>query len=314
MAVTPEEYVKYRDFSKSKIPEMGSVQFDKNTTLWHYTNGAGLLGIIENGTLRATHVACVNDSTETLYASRLYTKALAKLANNGKIDEREKQFLLRLIDDIGETPGQPANAASKFFITCFSDSPDDVNQWLKYGGQHGENGYAIGFKADQLPFDPHSLVVKVSYDSELHLKLADDAARSTLTFYREGLVGDRLADPTQWATEFFKAWDHALYRLTPLLKDACFSSELEFRMVHELQNTELSQIKLLQKETMLARYLDLKPNETFTSRLPRLPIAKVIVGPGRHQKISGVSLKTRLTQLGYQDVPVIFSERPVQRP
>jgi hypothetical protein len=314
MPVTEAEYEKYGAFTREKVAEMGSLDFDRDTTLWHYTNGTGLLGILEKGTLRSTQVACVNDSTETLYANRLFRDAVDALLKEQEHDQLSKVFLSRVLEEIKEVPEIPAHAASKFFISCFSELKDDINQWLKYGGAFGENGYAIGFRAEGLLFDPNTLVVRVSYDCNLHRKMAKDAALATLNFYREGLVGDRANNPEVWAAEFFEAWDHAIYRLSPLLKDEGFSAEKEFRMVHELQESELPSIRLLQKETMLGRYMDLEPPGEFIPGLPRLPITKIIVGPGRHKQITSVSVRTRLTQLGYRDVGVEVSKRPVQRP
>jgi hypothetical protein len=42
--------------------------FQLPETLYHYTDAAGLKGIIESGAIRATHVAYMNDASEYLHA------------------------------------------------------------------------------------------------------------------------------------------------------------------------------------------------------------------------------------------------------
>jgi hypothetical protein len=70
----------------------------------------------------------------------------------------------------------PGHADSKFFLSCFSEIRD-INHWLEHGGEHGENGYAIGFRAIGLRIDRNTAVVRVNYDTALHQRIAEDAAR-----------------------------------------------------------------------------------------------------------------------------------------
>ncbi len=51
-------------------------------------------------------------------------------------------------------------------------------------------------------------------DTALHQRMAEDAARLTLEYYLDGLVGERVEDPAEWGKEFFHAWDR---RYTDLL-------------------------------------------------------------------------------------------------
>jgi hypothetical protein len=55
---------KYQEFVRRQVEQLGSLDFDREVVPWRYTNGAGLLGILETGTIFSTQVSCVNDSTE----------------------------------------------------------------------------------------------------------------------------------------------------------------------------------------------------------------------------------------------------------
>lgn len=314
MPVLPEETQRYTDFTRQKAKDLGTFDYSPETTLWHYTSGAGLLGIIESASIRATQVSCVNDSTETLYATRLFRNAILALKEKSAEDQSASAFLDETLRITAEPANMPAHAPSPFFVACFSELEDDLNQWLKYGGPHGENGYAIGFVARGLQIDPNTAVVRVSYDKGKHEAIAAETAEATLAFFREGLVGERMQDPAKWGQEFFESWDRAIYRLSPMAKDECFKAEQEFRMVHELQTSELPNVRFQQKENMLARHIDLETPVWMQQRTPKLPIVKVMIGPGRHQEITRVGVMTLLNQMGYQNIEVLLSKRPVQRP
>ena len=315
MPVTPQEAEKYRNFVSQIVAEAGIANFDPNMTLWHYTNGNGFLGMLESGSIRATQVAAVNDSTETVYATRLYRQAIIKLKQQNTADEFAQGFLQGILDETEESADLPGHSDSKFFIACLSELEDDINQWLKYGGEHGENGYAIGFLARGLFLvDSNSAMIRVNYDNALHQRLADETAQMTLRFYMEGLVGDRADDPEKWGKDFFAAWDQAIYRLAPTIKDEGFSAEREYRLVHELQSYDLPFVRYQQKASLLGRYIDLKTGGWEGLRVPRLPIQKVMVGPGRHKGITKKSVASLLDQMGYQNVEVSMSRRALQRP
>jgi len=314
MPCTEEELEKFRRFTRQAATDAALLAYDPNMTIWHYTTGSAFLGMIESGAIRATQVAAVNDSTETVYATRLYRNAIIGLKDAQAGNELAQGFLQSVLDETHESPEMPGHADSKFFVSCFTELQDDINQWLKYGGEHGENGYAIGFRAIGLRIDGNTAVVRVNYDTALHRRLAEDAARLTLDYYLEGLVGDRAQNPAQWAKEFFEAWDQAIYRLSPIAKDQAFSAEREYRMIHELQSYDMPFVRYQQKSSLLGRYIDLKPNGWEGLRVPRLPIQKVMIGPGRHKGITKRSVESLLQQMGYTGVDVLLSERPVQRP
>jgi hypothetical protein len=314
MPCTEEELEKFRRFTRQVWAQAGLANFDWNQTIWHYTNAPGFLGIIESGSIRATQVAAVNDSTETVYATRLYRGAITRLQQAHAGDDLVQGFLQGVLDETVEAPDMPGHADSKFFISCFTKLEDNIQQWMNYGGEHGENGYAIGFNPRGLLIDGNTVVVKVNYDTALHQEIAEETARLTLQYYQDGLVGPRLNDPVQWGKEFFAAWDQAIYRLSPIAKDDGFSHEREYRLIHELQSYDMPFVRYQQKAHMLGRYIDLKANGWEGLRVPRLAIQKVMVGPGHHKGITKRSVESLLQQMGYTSVEVLMSQRPVQRP
>jgi hypothetical protein len=143
---------KYRQFVFEQVKTLGSLDFDFEIILWHYTTGDALIGIVESGTLFSTQVSCVNDSSEIRYAQSLFRQALTDTLSAYKGDERVKQFLTKYLKLMEEDPQVPSHAPSQFFIACFSAETDSLSQWRAYC--NGVNGYAIGFKPAALVGSP----------------------------------------------------------------------------------------------------------------------------------------------------------------
>lgn len=310
MPILPEDEKQYQEFIQSKVKDLGSLNFSGETLLWHYTNGSGLLGILESGTLYSTQVSCLNDSSEIRYGTSLFKNALIALLPKYSANAAIEPFLQRYLKLMEEEPERPNHAPSPFFVTCFSQQEDDLNQWRSYCG--GENGYAIGFVASTLFGSPNSVMVRVNYDRTLHEKLAAEIAEATVKFLQDGLDNKRAESPQKWEEEFFTYWDPFITRLAPMVKDPGFSSENEYRIIHEFHIGELKDMKFVQKRTMLSRHLALSFPFGGEAWVPRLPVAKVLVGPCRHREITRISVDTLLRKMGYGTGKGFSSQRPFQ--
>jgi hypothetical protein len=135
--VTLSENEKYRSFVSEKASEVGCFDFKPDDIVWHYTDGAAFLGILQSSQLYATQVAPLNDKNETRYASALFKDAVEKLIEEKGEDTEAHTFLHRVIEFLKEDPTTPTHGTSKFFVTCFSAKQDDLAQWDRYGKKNG---------------------------------------------------------------------------------------------------------------------------------------------------------------------------------
>ena len=298
----------YDEFLSGQVKVLQSLDFSPETVVWHYTKGAALQSIIETGTIYATQVSCLNDSSEMRYASGLFKRALLalvpKYANNPVVES----FLQKYLGLIEDTPDMPTHAPSKFMVACFTELEDDLTQWNGYC--KGENGYAIGFRLKGLFYnDGNSLVVRVNYDQALHEKVAAEVAEATVRFYLEGLPSNP-AEVETWKDSFFVNWDTRITRLAPMIKDPSFAAEKEFRIIRELQVSDLASMKFVQRDTMMSRHLPLR-RQFGEQKFPMLPIERIIVGPCRHREITRISVDTLMRQMGYGTGHVTASKRPL---
>jgi hypothetical protein len=295
--------------------------------LWHYTSGHSLVEIIGSNQLYSTHVSCLNDNSEIRRAALLLHQAFRAV--------REARSLTRpvllAVDDLfaaikelsfsgGDDPsGFLPFDESPWFVACFSKCADDLSQWRAYAG--GENGYAIGFEAKHLhnaasPKGNPAHLVRVNYGKE-----EQEAAARAITEEMVRLYGDGIAEKdisskeqlAQWTDEFAREWMDLFSLFAPLVKDPAFKAEEEYRIVIPLLDDDTQNLEFEQRASLLARHLPLRFSDTNPLTPPKLPIAEVVVGPGRHTGVSCMSLKELLDKNGYRACRTSISAVPFQR-
>lgn len=310
MPVTADENDKYRRFVNAIANELGVFAFHPETIIWHYTNEQGLLGILQSASLFATQVAFLNDRRETKYAQNLFLEAIKLIQTERASDPEAVAFLDLVQAAIKDDPDNPTQGTSKFFVTSFSGEEDSIDQWNQYSKWHG---YAIGFIARGFFREPNSTLYRVVYDHEKQLSAVKKIAAATLDFFREGLIPERATNPGLWGHEFFTAWDEWIYKFAPLAKEPKWSTENEFWLVHELKPSEISRVRFLQRDKVLARYLQLDTPSWKGSRQPLLPISRIVVGPNNEDAFNAQSVRLLLQQMGYgTDVTVTTTKQDLR--
>lgn len=315
---TIEEDKQYLAFIEGQAKTLRNLDFTGDEVLWHYTTGDALLSIVDSGTVYATQISCLNDSTELRYGIQLLREALMTTQTMSSLHTdqedvpltlEQNQLLEKLLiatTGADQPAAQPA-IGSAWFVSCFSTQRDDLSQWRAYGLK--ENGYAIGFQARGF-FGPGNIVLRVNYNEDDQKKAAVEVATATLRFFQEGLFARADVTWETWGVEFLTRWGFWLGRLAPMLKNPAFSGEKEFRIIHELQTNERGKLRFKQKQSLMSRHLPLAfpPTEGAAGMLP---IVEVIVGPSRHKELSRASVEEFMRQKGYR-VPVTTSMVPYQ--
>lgn len=137
--------------------------------LWHYTDAAGLLGILGNPddsvpvtkrlantrvyrpVFHATMAEYLNDSRELLHGLELVQGWLREVPDRivPSLDERVRVFLSDLCDAIGLISDREYFALLHCHTVSFSKRSDVLSQWRAYG--RGTGGFAIGFDTQAFP-------------------------------------------------------------------------------------------------------------------------------------------------------------------
>ncbi len=277
--------------------------------LWHYTNEAGLHGILTSRLIRATAFEGLNDRTEITIGQELVQQAAQALerSNAGNLALLWKSFLRhyenRRLTDV-----------ARVFVSSLCQNGDGLPMWREYGGRSA--GYAIGFES--LPFEnleaaPNAplaaAVVKMRYD------------RAALIAHFGEVLGALGEEIHRWCSENVHEADALWSRglaillrraasLTITAKHHSFADEREWRVLAVAMPNADDVIK--QPPSLGARaYVEL-PLVEGDARL--LSLRGIRLGPLATSG-QGEELVKLLDSLGYKSPAtlVLTSEVPLQR-
>jgi hypothetical protein len=111
--------------------------------LYHYTNDAGLAGIIESGQLRFSDIFSLNDPSELRHGLGIAIGLLKSRSADARPEIATFAGMFERFDLDARI-----EAAGHFLICCFSADGDDLGQWRAYA----DNGQGTGH-TDQAAFD-----------------------------------------------------------------------------------------------------------------------------------------------------------------
>ncbi|WP_428673817.1 DUF2971 domain-containing protein [Reyranella sp.] len=118
-----------------------------SSPLHHYTDMAGLVGIIGSAKLWFTGIFHMNDPSELHHGSDLAREHLFDIMQD-EPSPQTSEFCAVLLKYLDGTFG----SAFSFFVTSFSQTPDDLAQWQTYADDG--RGVAIEVAPDWLKPDP----------------------------------------------------------------------------------------------------------------------------------------------------------------
>jgi hypothetical protein len=114
--------------------------------VYHYTDAAGLLGIVTDGTVWATHYEYLNDASEFKYAVGVMKSVIEKATTGAKPGSSKARIrdVMSKGNITSDDSADPKEAADRQeFVACFSEGGDELSQWRGYGKSIG--GYSVGF-------------------------------------------------------------------------------------------------------------------------------------------------------------------------
>lgn len=221
-----------------KITREWSNQHEPPThNLHHYTNVAGMRGILESSSLWASDARYLNDATELLYAVRLIDDVAEKVVRSFDTGEsftarlpHRRGFARNLF--INEEFTQFDARGPVPFVASLCEDDDLLSQWRGYA--KNDLGYSLGFSSHSLTprgaLPRQTFLRKVIYDPDQqrrHVRTIVERWLETLArLNRDGVAVERsLPYPALWGLQ------EAL--LEPLLcyKHPSFCEEREWRLI-----------------------------------------------------------------------------------
>lgn len=279
--------------------------------LWHYTSYATLLNILESKSLWATHVSCVNDTSEVRH---LFDLIFEQLDNWSVASGAEP-----VIEHIKNLRRKDHGASCDWFTTSFCTKGDDLNLWRAYAGPDG--GVAIGFNS----FEVYSRALSVDKkhrpqglpETYLLPVLYDSAKKSALVYDLLHKIEQKFIDVASnrgnidtLIKSFWGTWEDQIAVIAPLIKHEAFEAENEWRLITKFGSRTLSSLKFLARRTTITRHLPLNLEKVEGDDQPVLPIVEIKIGPGIHQDITKANVEELLRSKGYPGVRVACSSVP----
>lgn len=244
-------------------------------TVYHYTNAAGLFGILESKKIFAVDRRFMNDSTESLIGIDISKKIIRSRARSAKGPTRIfLERLERLLDTETDEPN---------FLFSLSDRPDDLSQWRSYSND-GE-GFTIGF------------------DTKSIVNLSEESSRFSFgpVSYNSRLYSDRVANVINKFTDLIENngeqeydMEDAVYQCDSAItsmscghKHSSFRSEREWR-INSYPGSKPKSVKVRMTSRGIIPYIELSLNEEGSP----FPVTKIGIGPGfRDESINYVVKK-----------------------
>lgn len=271
----------------------GEVTSIRPDILYHYTDAAGLVGIVQHEELWATDVQFVNDGEELLYAAREIST---------RIRARAEEIMPRSVelptDDVAQfqadrlraiADGAVSHANGKdahVFVTCFCPPPDLLSQWRGYGRA---GGFALGFDSAAI----NSAVTTAAK--------ATNAISGGLLQVRYGAEAldelvDELYDLPGGGGGFPGAvgWVYAQMKVLPWLarvKNPAFIEEAEWRAVLNLTSLPGDLLFRTSGGLGVVPYIKIK--------LETAALREVVIGPGPHAHVRQVGVEKLLRSHRY---------------
>lgn len=276
--------------------------------LFHYTETAGLIGILQSGgELWATDARCMNDTGELALGYTLLQQAMRERSTHPAYE-----LLSRLLE-------HPAYVSGLVFATSFSEEPDLLSQWRAYADNG--TGFAVGFVSvglNELTLDgknPLHHLVRVEYRPNAQKTRAGRLVDRALEALRAIAAQELDHQDDQFLTM-------ALGRVLPTFAATCknsgFAEEREHRIVLRSHQDPLlplgsgPQLTTPKCGFRAGRYgvtpfVKLRfPEGTLTRAISRIVIGPRAAAPDTEQKV-----RTLLANAGVKNWSVFPVERAV---
>ena len=267
-------------------------------TLYHYTNVAGLHGMLSSFMLWLSDAALMNDPLEGTWVHHRAKIIAAEVLG-------ESSFALQVMNEIETQLAAPDlwdkslrnddsdprhwaalfDAARPAFIASFTEEGDLLSQWRGYGARG--RGVAIGFDLNKLdpcviqsPFgEVRPTVIKVEYDTERQ----DNEVKSILMDAKavHDIHIDRLSvnhDAALYFTRlFYYPIRDAFYWLRWEFKSPHYSEEKEWRLVANPLGFMRNKSRIV--DDLIVPYMEMPLPQIPGKPTGQLAIPEIVLGP-----------------------------------
>lgn len=271
--------------------------------VYHYTDAAGLYGMLSTKRIWATDCRFLNDELEG-ELGKARAKEAVRSAMFKEKDDRKRRYYRELLEALRE------DREDRNFIFSLSSRKDDLSQWRAYA-RDGQ-GFTIGFDTKKLLESARTLdsfgFSKVSYSQ----RLFDQRLRNVIDTFQKQIFDKELsiADLDQLIENASVNFEWIVASHSVLFKHSSFSAEREWRVNTYRFAREVSHdVRVRPCGNRLVPYIELK---LCSDEDGCLPISEIGIGPGFKQSSTRYAVE-RLCELNDLEVPIYDADTPFRR-
>jgi hypothetical protein len=267
------------------------------TTLYHYTTPSGLIGILDEEAIWATHGRFLNDQSEFKFGKEQIHNSMFRAEKTFGVTHPLHFRELRrvLAEDESISNFEP------IYVASFTERRDHVSQWERYSGRHG---YAIGFNASemwQLARKQGLLLLRMLYQKKQQQQafdavLAEIFARANkdvpLTSHRDTEKNERESMHralTEWAIDRASS----LWIASLSFKDRSFAEEREWRLMIYAEDEETKHVRFRAGRLGIIPYL----TSTIRGAGESWLITELMVGTTNYREDSELAIRLALQKV-----------------
>lgn len=270
--------------------------------LFHYTDIAALMSIVEKRELWASNVVYLNDQSEIRYSLDLLNSITSEKSEHRRSTSEADTVIQWIVHDFA--------TLQAVYVVCFCTSDDLLSQWRGYGTQ---GGYAVGFASVRLKAlcSGRVSLVRVEYDESTHRqRLVDLVNRWRETFHD---VPEFNQDRRSWNLGAMLLAE-AFSEIAVGFKNPVFEEEKEWRLVYrrfEMIPDDSLSVSFRHRNGMPLPYVSLALGD---SSAEHRVIDDIVIGPTRYLPLAGYGTEQFLRALSpeYKKISVRHSTVPLR--
>jgi hypothetical protein len=197
--------------------------------LYHYTTQQGLLGIVKDKRIFATHNQYLNDRREFVHAVNLFRD---EIEHRRKKAYNVKSSVSEYLERVNEFLGLPFEGIN-VCVCSFSEKGDLLSQWRAYSA--GGAGFSIGFSGEFLRTAVDSYewyLARCVYRTNQQRRIISALADELIREHESGELAENMDDEeVEIHSRIGGNLSAYLNRYAPIFKDQSFEEEAEWRII-----------------------------------------------------------------------------------
>jgi len=169
-------------------------------------------------------------------------------------------------------------------VCSFSEDGDSLSQWRAYSGD--SSGFSIGFKPNALDVaikDENFSLFRCIYNEKVQQNIAIEIVEKSLS---EELNKEKVEKQNGVILLNTTNIHDYVYRYAPILKDASFSDENEWRLISKPLSCGFDRFHYREGKSMIIPYYSVP----LTKNDSQIEIAEVFIGPNPHRHLSKLAV------------------------